>query len=89
MCKFLKALEDVSPTEWLLLLAATLMSAQLSIFTRDDPENRHLHPVCVLQTIYYLIRSVIPVCGFLREKLQIEVTVEREEEDPVCAEAAS
>lgn len=80
MCKFMKSLENVSVSEWLLLLLAALLSAQLSLLTRDDPENKHIHPLYVLQTVYYLIRSIIPVCGFLREKVEIEMTITKDKE---------
>lgn len=80
MCKFMKSLEDVSVSEWLLLLLAAVMSAQLALFTRDDPDNKHLHPFYILQMGYYLIRSIIPVCGFLREKVEIEMTIAKDAE---------
>lgn len=80
MCKFMKSLEDVSVSEWLLLLLAALMSAQLAVLTRDDPENKRLHPFYVLQMAYYLIRSILPVCGFLRDKVEIEMTIAKDAE---------
>lgn len=80
MCKFMKSFENVSVSEWLLLLLAALLSAQLSLLTRDDPENKHLHPIYVLQMVYYLIRSLVPVCGFLREKIEIEMTIAKDAE---------